>query len=282
MKIFKNLELFGSELGLLEDFDLIQSMYIRCFGSMSKTTVKRYLQFKYFPLKILGKNIIHNKILDFGCAFGGFGFMLARKFKGTVVCLYDISEDAETRCNYIINKGKYENVTFISRDELEKESGFTLTILTDVLEHIEDDYVVLKDIYKRTLDGGYVFISTPFYTSDSLTLDDKFHGHVRTGYDIVEIQNLLEEVGFNRIIKPEKRLINSGLFLYYLDKLYQKITKLPSDPILTFKNFRQLNIFRKTMLALLLPINRLMMELDIIFHGIPGDSIILLAQKKKQ
>tara|TARA_B100002003_G_C13597737_1_gene308529 strand:- start:30 stop:368 length:339 start_codon:yes stop_codon:yes gene_type:complete len=103
MKIFKNLELFGSELGLLEDFDLIQSMYIRCFGSMSKTTVKRYLQFKYFPLKILGKNIIHNKILDFGCAFGGFGFMLARKFKGTVVCLYDISEDAETRCNYIIN-----------------------------------------------------------------------------------------------------------------------------------------------------------------------------------
>jgi len=73
------------------------------------------------------------------------------------------------------------------------EGDFSFTILTDVLEHIEDDYRVLKEIYVRTVTGGYLYVSVPLYRGEHLSEDDVYHGHMRTGYRTEEIQNLLEQ-----------------------------------------------------------------------------------------
>ena len=82
--------MFGSELGYLSDFNALEKVYIRLLGSLSISTIKRYLNFKYFALKYFKKEKrTLTKFLDFGCAFGGFAFMLARNNAKSQVYLYD-------------------------------------------------------------------------------------------------------------------------------------------------------------------------------------------------
>ncbi len=271
---------FGSELGLLPDFSRLERAYVRCFGSLSRPTVQRYLAFKYFPLKFLrDQNITPEKILDFGCAYGGFGFMLARQMRLANVFLHDTDSKAESRCKYMIRTGRYRNVQFLTREQLERERGFSLTILTDVLEHIEDDYAAVKTIYDRTVKGGYLYLSVPHYRDESLSESELYFGHVRSGYTLQQIRRLLESVGFRIILRPRCRTTIPGSLVSALERIYLKLTYTPRSPALDFANFRCVSLYRKGLLALLWPVYRLLLEVDIAVHGIGGDSILLLAQK---
>jgi hypothetical protein len=72
--------MFGSELRWVSDFGPLERTAIRIYGSLSAPTVTRYTRFKYFALKFFERRGIRpGKVLDFGCAFGAFGFALARR-----------------------------------------------------------------------------------------------------------------------------------------------------------------------------------------------------------
>ena len=147
------------------------------------------------------------------------------------------------------------------------------------MEHIDDDLKVLKELYGRTVQGGYLYVSVPFCKGESLSQDDLYHGHIRTGYQIEEIQNLIEQAGFNTILKPKFRFTYDKSLLSILEILYFELIKYPDNQYINFTNFNQLSFCRKAILALIWPFYRFTMELDIIINGIPENSIMLLAQK---
>ncbi|HEY6066956.1 MAG TPA: hypothetical protein VIY96_12430, partial [Thermoanaerobaculia bacterium] len=82
--------MFGSELRFVSDFGALERAVIRLYGSLSAPTVTRYLRFKYFALRYLDRHGIRPaRVLDFGCAYGAFGFFLARRDPGARIFLYD-------------------------------------------------------------------------------------------------------------------------------------------------------------------------------------------------
>ena len=270
--------MFGSELALLPHFNPLEKVFVRFYGSLSADTVRRYLVFKHLALKYFKTEAVkHKKILDFGCAFGAFGFLLARKSSGVIVCLHDVDPEAERKCKLIIDRGKYKNARYLNKEELRKESGFSLTLLGDVLEHIEDDRTTLEEIYKRTMPGGYLYITVP--TSREILAHASHFGHVRGGYEFEPIQMLLAEVGFRIIVSPNVRSTKAPLFVSVLDKVYRKLTRVRDRRRLDFRTLPNLSFGRKVALAFIWPFYRLTMELDIIAHGVQGKSIVVLAQK---
>ena len=67
--------------------------------------------------------------------------------------------------------------------------------LFDVVEHIEDDFTFLKNIFNYMTTGSYVYITVPAYTF-LWSNEDEDAGHFRR-YKLKEMNRLLEKVGFS-------------------------------------------------------------------------------------
>jgi SAM-dependent methyltransferase len=273
------ISVFGSELALLPDFNPLERLFVRIYGSLSPTTVRRYLVFKHLALRYFKREgIKHKKILDFGCAFGAFGFLLARQSNDLIVCLHDVDPEAEKKCKLIIHNGKFKNVKYLSQDDLKNESDFSLTLLGDVLEHIDDDRAAVEEIYRRTMPGGYLYMTVPTARELSDRAGSHF-GHVRGGYEFEQIQALLTEMGFRIIFSPNVRSTNAALYLSFLDKIYRQLTNFRDGTRLSFGTLPNVSFGKKVALAVIWPLYRVAMEMDIIAHRIQAGSIVVLAQK---
>lgn len=85
--------------------------------------------------------------------------------------------------------------------ELECDAHFDLVLLRDVLEHIDKDALVLKNINEAMVEGGYLVLSTPkhipflnFY--DPAWIRWKFGGERHKHYSEHELFKLLNDNGF--------------------------------------------------------------------------------------
>lgn len=74
---------------------------------------------------------------------------------------------------------------------------FDLLVASDVLEHITDDNAAMKGVYDLLAPGGLAYLHTPggdmYAPLDSV---DRQHGHVRHGYSMEQIQNLISTQPF--------------------------------------------------------------------------------------
>lgn len=85
-----------------------------------------------------------------------------------------------------------------------KEKTFDLAIIPDFLEHIKEDYPFLREVGRILKEKGHLIITVPHYKKNSLMrrfknfigMKDEIYGHVRPGYRINEIKELLESSGF--------------------------------------------------------------------------------------
>jgi hypothetical protein len=72
----------------------------------------------------------------------------------------------------------------------------------DVMEHIEQDVLVLKNYCTSLKTGGMLLISTPSDQGGSDAHDDSdesfIEEHVRNGYNVDEIKNKLTQAGFSK------------------------------------------------------------------------------------
>lgn len=88
-----------------------------------------------------------------------------------------------------------------------KERQFDLVVALDVLEHLTDDVKMVDEIRRVLKPQGLVIISTPIsggffllnWLKGKLGLTPEIYGHKREGYSLKQLQNLLEENGFNVI-----------------------------------------------------------------------------------
>ncbi len=273
--------MFGSELRWVPEFGPLERAAIRVYGSLSAPTVTRYLRFKYFALRFFRRQGIQpDKVLDFGCAFGAFGFALARRDRYARVFLYDKSSAAAGKCRTIARRGGYSNMTVLDEEGLKRESGFSLILLISVLEHVEDDLGLLERLREKLAPEGYLFVMVPAAHGHECSEKDHYLGHARPGYGRTALLDLLERAGFQVVMEPAYAPRDPGRALALLRSAYTSLTRSPDHPLLDFQSLPRLRLWKKAALAVLWPFYRLALELDAAYAGMRSDRVALIARTK--
>lgn len=182
--------------------------------------------------KYLGKR--QTRILDIGCGVGTISFYLASK--GHYVTGIDLSESAikmakkNAKVLHLENNLEFLLVDFPKNSIKDK---FQVVLISEVLEHLNDDKKAIKLAYGLLEKGGTVIAScpssnAPLYKLGLLDNFDKEVGHLRR-YTLKKLIELFKTSGFNVIesVKTEGFIRN---FLY-TNKVGEKFIKFIRGPI---------------------------------------------------
>lgn len=144
-----------------------------------------------------------NKILDYGC---GSGFLVGQlQDKSLDAYGADISKEA---IEFGTNRGT-KNLSQLSGIEVNFSDGCFDTILAmDVIEHIEDDESVVKELERLLKPGSYLIITVPAYQWMWGVQDEVAHHYRR--YTMSSVQNLITNNTNLKFLK--KSYFNSFLF----------------------------------------------------------------------
>jgi SAM-dependent methyltransferase len=173
------------------------------FGSLD---IGNWLRQKHLLSVIHNLHLDGKSILDAGCGGGASILYLAKRhLRGSFVGLdYDgrrIMEAELARNILAIN-----NVVFRQEDLLKNlgENKYDLIYCVDVLEHISDDESVIENFFCALKSGGNLLIHSPllsqrrfFSRFKNWTQAD----HIRGGYDLQSLVNMLKRHGFVVIYK---------------------------------------------------------------------------------
>lgn len=159
-------------------------------------------------LKLLNKNGFNpEQIADAGSGFGQYVYWLSNKYPGAHITGLDIKQEQVDDCNRFFSAiQRDDRISFAYADltRLETEEAWDLVLSVDVMEHIEDDRSVFRNLYRGLKPGGYLLISTPsdqggsdvHHEHDESFIDE----HVRDGYAVTEIEEKLKGAGFSDIL----------------------------------------------------------------------------------
>ena len=141
------------------------------------------------------------EILDAGAGFGQYSYYCMRRFTGAKVLGLDINEEHMADGNHFARKIGLDRLSFRKEDitKIGFQGRFDLILNVDVLEHVEQDQLLLNHFCKALKPGGVLILSTPtIYRShriDSTFVDE----HFRDGYSEEEITLKLKKAGFHII-----------------------------------------------------------------------------------
>jgi len=275
--------MFGSELRFVPEFGFLERAAIRLYGSLSAPTVTRYTRFKYFGLPYLRRQGIRPaKILDYGCAYGAFGFDLARRYPDAGVFLYDANPTVAEKCRTIARRAGFANVGILDDTGLEKENGFSLVLLISVLEHVQEDRSLLETLRGKLAADGLLFVMTPAGHGHECSEKDHYLHHVRPGYERNQLVDLVRSAGLEVVAEPDYAPEESGLPVRVLRSAYTALTRSPGHPLLDFGSLPRLPLWKKGALAVLWPFLRLALELDAASAGMRSDRVALIARRSPE
>ncbi len=211
------------------------------------------------------KKSIDGYLLDIGCGTGGFSKLISENYK---VAGLDTSPIA---LEYAKKRGLKNLFLGLLHDFPKNDYKIGGALMLDVVEHIEDDKKVLREVYDLLPENGWFFVTVPAYMW-LWSIHDTKHMHYRR-YTKRGITKLMEEAGFD--VKFSS-YFNTFLFpLAVLSRLFNNITgknntETAIDEVSPFVN----KIFKNIFLA----------EVSFLkWMRFPfGVSIAVVAQKKTQ
>ncbi len=189
----------------------------------------------YLRWNSVSKYINYNlKTLDIGCNIGTMTIEIAKRTQLEVIGV-DIDQKALEFAKERAKKYSLNNCQFFYGNayKLNFEDGeFDQILLADILEHIDDDSNVIQECYRLLKPDGILIINIP-RPNYSLLFNKKWIkeiGHVRDGYELKDIKNLLsdlfciEEFEFNSRAKNElDAFYNKGEGIINDENLYKLI-----------------------------------------------------------
>lgn len=145
-------------------------------------------------------------ILDAGSGFGQYVFTMDGMFREPKILGVDIKQEQIDDCNAFFKRiGRSERISFVYADltAFDRPDTFHLALSVDVMEHIEEDITVFKNICNSLKAGGVLLISTPSDQGGSDVHHDHeesfIEEHVRDGYAIPDIEQKLKNAGFSSV-----------------------------------------------------------------------------------
>ena len=172
----------------------------------------------YFVFKI--RKFLKDDILEVGAGCGSFTRGYMKNFKSITLTDTDDNSFNLLKKNFI-NEKKI-NVIKSNIEDIDKK--FNTLLYFNVLEHVKEDKLEIKNALKKLNYGGYLIILVPAHQKIYSKLD-KAVGHYRR-YDI----NFFKENKFenSKIVKLHF-LDFFGYSLYYLNKIFFKEETYPTD-----------------------------------------------------
>ena len=201
------------------------------------------------------------KLLDAGCGLGNIVPRLQNW--GRVYCA-DASEEALNYCStrYGVDVSKMDGSDIYFED-----NSFDFIYLLEVIEHVEDDLKMLKELHKILTPGGYLILTAPAYMFLWGFHDEKL-GHLRR-YTRKELCVLSRNAGFE-VAKSSYYKLSFLLPLWVVRK-YKRMFKVEQS------DFYRISRLMNSIFYLILRIESFVAGLT----GLPfGASIILVVHKK--
>ena len=154
----------------------------------------------------------NQQILDAGSGFGQYDYYMASKHKDWRITGIDVKQEQIDDCNNFFSSIGLDNTKFKVGDltKLDHNNEFNMILCVDVMEHIEEDELVLSNFHKALKKDGMLMVSTPSDKGGSDVHDhdhdhhenDGTHSfideHVRDGYGIEEISDKMKAAGFKQ------------------------------------------------------------------------------------
>lgn len=192
-------------------------VYIK--GFLNKDPFFRKLYYRYLSMTMLsewyiqdaikslfkGKKDYPQGILDAGAGFGQFSYYLAKRFPNAQILALDIDE---YRVEGINRFARSERLSLRAQRkdliDLSVTEVFDLIICTDVIEHIEQDSLVLKNFFRALKPKGTLVISTPVSPQKRVIpfVKKLYHftpealHHAREGYSSEKLSDLIKKNNF--------------------------------------------------------------------------------------
>ena len=145
-------------------------------------------------------------ILDAGSGFGQYDYTMSIQFSKAQITAVDVKQEQIDDCNAFFERiGKSDRVKFEYADltTYKQPDTFDLALSVDVMEHIEEDVAVFRNLAASLKKGGVLLISTPSDKGGSDVHDDHddsfIEEHVRDGYAIEDIEAKLKTAGFSSV-----------------------------------------------------------------------------------
>ena len=165
-------------------------IYLELFGVplLGKRTRQEYARQMTFS------QINEKSILDAGCTIGDFSILMAAN--GGHVLGVDMADRMQAASNLAENHGL--SACFSVQDILAMEFNdhFDGIFALDIFEHIEDDIALALKFCEMLKPGGFLVISVPSPFRKTNDAFEKSIGHVRKGYSMSTLGNLLAGVSF--------------------------------------------------------------------------------------
>ncbi|MEL7221367.1 MAG: class I SAM-dependent methyltransferase [Bacteroidota bacterium] len=149
----------------------------------------------------------YERIMDLGCGFGEYAFMLADALPQAQVTALDIKQPAIQKISSLVQKHDISNLETYGKtiDTLENRDGaYDFIYSVDVFEHIQEDEMPFAEVYKKLKPGGHLLVKIP--SRDQLTImpEDWFEDHhdwledehIGQVYELEDLKARFEKEGF--------------------------------------------------------------------------------------
>ena len=147
------------------------------------------------------------RVLDAGTGFGQYTYWLLRSFPDVEVVAVDVKQDYLDRAKAFVDTTPFAgrvrwaeaDLTDAAEPVFAEPDAFDLVLSVDVMEHIEDDRGVFRNVERVLKPGGRLIVNTPSDLGGSGITEagqESFIGeHVRDGYNAAELAEKLETAG---------------------------------------------------------------------------------------
>ncbi len=152
------------------------------------------------------------------------------------------------------------------------ESEFDVIGAFDVLEHIEEDEVVLSQMFRATKPGGGIMLTVPQHPFLWSFLDD--FGRHKCRYTQAELVEKVERVGFE-VIRVTS-YVSFLLPLLLLSRMKQRKSQDDYDPMAEFQISQLLNV----LLEKVLDLERILIKCGLDFPA--GGSLLVIAKRSRR
>lgn len=187
--------------------DQLKKLYISIFGIPEIGFQIRSLYFD----KILKSNLLKKdlkRILDAGCGIGAYTLLLGKMFEKAKVIGGDIDKYKIQSCKTFGNELNIKNVKFeyLNIAKTNDKGKYDLIVCIDVLEHIHDYKLVLRNFSKLLKSRGCLYIHVPQPNQKRIfsSLKDWHHeDHAHEGIAKNVLENTLKRLGLKIIESKE-------------------------------------------------------------------------------
>lgn len=223
--------------------------------------------------------------LDIGSDNGVISYLLRKK--GGKWKSVDLEDKSIQSIRELVKSNVFQ---IDGRRTMFKDNEFDRVVIVDFLEHIHTDREFIDDLFRIIKPGGELIINVPHIKNSLLRkfrwiigqTDDK-HGHVRSGYTVDSLRNLLKDRFTVVLYKTYSKFFSECIdtLIAFVFSILKKGEDTSKKGILVTK--QDLQRFRKVfrIYSLIYPIAWLFAKLDIFLFFVSGYMLIIKARANK-